>query len=514
MSTEEYMKIQKSVLKVSIHCEGCKHKVKKVLQKIDGVFTTEIDAEQGKVTVSGIVDPSILIKKLVKSGKRAELWGAPKSNNENDNQNQNQNQNHLVTQFKNLQIGNGKNDNGNNTGQKGINIPPKVGGGIPGPNPQQLQQLQQVKSFQDLKLLPQSKLPPSQNQNQLNQKAVKFNLSEEKDDELDDEFRDDDSEDEDFDDDEINETLAQQPVNKMKQPLMANNPSPNMLNTMNMMKQPLMANNPSSNMLNAMNMMKQPLMANNPSHNMLNAMNMIKQPLMANNPSPNMLNAMNMMNAQKGCNMGPLMKGEGGPVPSGPMHIQLRGMGGVNGGKKDGSSTSGGGGNNRNQGRGGGNNNMNIGNNWNGAIKSGNLMEANPSMNKGFPNMVGGGEGNMNTRNLYSNMSMPQMGSGIGIQGLPSSSMSTGVGVGAGTSGNFQGVGLNVMPGNPNQQQQQQMAAMMNHPREIGNQPMMYAPQQPAMNYMYTPPQYPYPPPQDPYSNYFSDENTSSCNIM
>ncbi|KAI9090333.1 hypothetical protein K1719_028668 [Acacia pycnantha] len=44
--------MQKSVLKVNIHCDGCKHKVKKILQKIDGVFTTEIDAEQGKVTVS------------------------------------------------------------------------------------------------------------------------------------------------------------------------------------------------------------------------------------------------------------------------------------------------------------------------------------------------------------------------------------------------------------------------------------------------------------------------------
>ncbi|KAK7301922.1 hypothetical protein RJT34_12799 [Clitoria ternatea] len=50
---------------------------------ITGVFTTEIDAEQGKVTVSGNVDPNVLIKKLAKSGKHVELWGAPKSNNNN-----------------------------------------------------------------------------------------------------------------------------------------------------------------------------------------------------------------------------------------------------------------------------------------------------------------------------------------------------------------------------------------------------------------------------------------------
>lgn len=30
--------MQKSVLKVNIHCDGCKHKVKKILQKIDGTF--------------------------------------------------------------------------------------------------------------------------------------------------------------------------------------------------------------------------------------------------------------------------------------------------------------------------------------------------------------------------------------------------------------------------------------------------------------------------------------------
>ncbi|KAK1294681.1 hypothetical protein QJS10_CPA16g01370 [Acorus calamus] len=81
MSKEEginFLKIQTCVLKVNIHCDGCKQKVKKILHKIDGVYKTTIDAEQGKVTVSGNVDPAILIKKLVKSGKHAELWGSPK----------------------------------------------------------------------------------------------------------------------------------------------------------------------------------------------------------------------------------------------------------------------------------------------------------------------------------------------------------------------------------------------------------------------------------------------------
>jgi hypothetical protein len=34
--------MQKSVLKVNIHCDGCKHKVKKILQKIDGMYDLNI----------------------------------------------------------------------------------------------------------------------------------------------------------------------------------------------------------------------------------------------------------------------------------------------------------------------------------------------------------------------------------------------------------------------------------------------------------------------------------------
>ncbi|KAL5561499.1 hypothetical protein UlMin_031246 [Ulmus minor] len=76
---EEALKYQTWVLKVSIHCEGCKKKVKKVLQSIEGVYTTTIDSQQHKVTVTGNVDSEILIKKLLRSGKHAELWPVEKS---------------------------------------------------------------------------------------------------------------------------------------------------------------------------------------------------------------------------------------------------------------------------------------------------------------------------------------------------------------------------------------------------------------------------------------------------
>ncbi|KAK4273438.1 hypothetical protein QN277_021842 [Acacia crassicarpa] len=61
-------------LKVSIHCEGCKRKVKKILQSIDGVYSINIDLKKQKVMVMGNVDSKTLIKKLTKAGKHAELW--------------------------------------------------------------------------------------------------------------------------------------------------------------------------------------------------------------------------------------------------------------------------------------------------------------------------------------------------------------------------------------------------------------------------------------------------------
>lgn len=60
-------------MKVSIHCVGCWRKVKKILKSIDGVYTATIDQQQ-KVTVTGNIDAETLIKKLIKSGKHAEMW--------------------------------------------------------------------------------------------------------------------------------------------------------------------------------------------------------------------------------------------------------------------------------------------------------------------------------------------------------------------------------------------------------------------------------------------------------
>lgn len=62
------------ILKVSIHCEGCKRKVKKILTNIQGVYSADIETKQQKVIVTGNIDAATLINKLIKSGKHAKLW--------------------------------------------------------------------------------------------------------------------------------------------------------------------------------------------------------------------------------------------------------------------------------------------------------------------------------------------------------------------------------------------------------------------------------------------------------
>ncbi|CAA0843108.1 Heavy metal transport/detoxification superfamily protein [Striga hermonthica] len=73
--TFTFVKIKTHVLKVHIHCQGCMLKVKKLLRKVEGVYEVKIEAEQHKVTVAGKVKSTkLLIEKLAKSGKHAELW--------------------------------------------------------------------------------------------------------------------------------------------------------------------------------------------------------------------------------------------------------------------------------------------------------------------------------------------------------------------------------------------------------------------------------------------------------
>ncbi|KAG6427190.1 hypothetical protein SASPL_111431 [Salvia splendens] len=74
MAEEPIRHLKTTIIKASIHCQGCKRKVHKILSQIQGVEHVDIDAQQHKVTVKGNVDADALIKKLIKSGKNAQLW--------------------------------------------------------------------------------------------------------------------------------------------------------------------------------------------------------------------------------------------------------------------------------------------------------------------------------------------------------------------------------------------------------------------------------------------------------
>ncbi|XP_050870412.1 heavy metal-associated isoprenylated plant protein 35 [Lathyrus oleraceus] len=110
-ATSQPLKFQTWFLKVSIHCEGCRRKVKKVLQNIDGVFTTAIDPQQKKVTVTGNVAVETLIRKLAKAGKHAEvlpenLPAKGKDSNKAKNSNKSEQRDKETVQKKNNSSGN------------------------------------------------------------------------------------------------------------------------------------------------------------------------------------------------------------------------------------------------------------------------------------------------------------------------------------------------------------------------------------------------------------------------
>ncbi|XP_010546671.1 PREDICTED: protein qua-1 [Tarenaya hassleriana] len=140
MNKQDVMKLQTCVLRVNVHCEGCKHKVKKLLQKIEGVYSVKADVEQGKVTVTGNVDPAVLIKKLSKSGKHAELCGGGGGGKGFPN---------LNSQFSDLNLGgkmvNVSKPKGGKDSQQGKGH--GGGGGHPMQqlNPQQIQQMMMMK---------------------------------------------------------------------------------------------------------------------------------------------------------------------------------------------------------------------------------------------------------------------------------------------------------------------------------------------------------------------------------
>lgn len=66
--------LQTVELKVRMDCEGCELKVKNALSHLKGVQSVEINRKQQKVTVSGYVEASRVLKKAQSTGKKAEIW--------------------------------------------------------------------------------------------------------------------------------------------------------------------------------------------------------------------------------------------------------------------------------------------------------------------------------------------------------------------------------------------------------------------------------------------------------
>ncbi|GMH05506.1 hypothetical protein Nepgr_007346 [Nepenthes gracilis] len=65
------------VLKVHMDCSGCANKVRKALEKLDGVDEVDIDMEMKKVTVTGWAEEKKLLEAVRKTGRRAEPWPMP-----------------------------------------------------------------------------------------------------------------------------------------------------------------------------------------------------------------------------------------------------------------------------------------------------------------------------------------------------------------------------------------------------------------------------------------------------
>ncbi|KAL3536241.1 hypothetical protein ACH5RR_004702 [Cinchona calisaya] len=52
------------VLKIRLHCDGCAHKIKRIIKKVDGVEDVTIDSEKDLVTIKGTMDMKDLIPYL------------------------------------------------------------------------------------------------------------------------------------------------------------------------------------------------------------------------------------------------------------------------------------------------------------------------------------------------------------------------------------------------------------------------------------------------------------------
>ncbi|CAO2178568.1 unnamed protein product [Urochloa humidicola] len=70
---------QTVVLRVGMSCEGCVGAVKRVLGKMEGVESYDVDIKEQKVTVKGNVTPDAVLQTVSKTGKKTSFWDAEPS---------------------------------------------------------------------------------------------------------------------------------------------------------------------------------------------------------------------------------------------------------------------------------------------------------------------------------------------------------------------------------------------------------------------------------------------------
>ncbi|CAA0839650.1 Heavy metal transport/detoxification superfamily protein [Striga hermonthica] len=61
-------------IKVKMDCDGCERRVKNAVKNLKGVRSVDVNRKQHRVTVSGFVEPRKVLKRVKRTGKRAELW--------------------------------------------------------------------------------------------------------------------------------------------------------------------------------------------------------------------------------------------------------------------------------------------------------------------------------------------------------------------------------------------------------------------------------------------------------
>ncbi|KMS98186.1 hypothetical protein BVRB_4g095130 [Beta vulgaris subsp. vulgaris] len=65
---------QTVVLNVAMTCKGCSGAVKRVLDKMEGVESYDINLEEKKVTVTGNITPEAVLQTVSKTGKKTSYW--------------------------------------------------------------------------------------------------------------------------------------------------------------------------------------------------------------------------------------------------------------------------------------------------------------------------------------------------------------------------------------------------------------------------------------------------------